>query len=59
MRLGYDSKKLKLGHMYTSASIVSKYIVRKYPEVRKVFAIGMTSVRESLEAEGIEVIGAD
>ena len=45
--------------MYTSASLVSKYVVRKYPNVRKVFVIGEKTLRESLEAEGLEVIGAD
>ena len=41
------------------ASSTAKYVARKYPSVRKVFAIGMRSVRECLQAEGIEVIGAD
>ena len=56
-RMGYGN--LKLDHIYTSASIVSKYVKRKYPNVTKVFVIGMKSIRDSLEAEGIEVIGAD
>ena len=55
--MGY--KNLKLENIYTSASVISKYVVRKYPNVRKVFCIGMKSVRDSLEGEGIEVIGAD
>ena len=56
-KMGYSN--LKLANIYTSASIVAKYVVRKYPRVRKVFAIGMSQIRQSLEAEGIEVIGAD
>ena len=56
-RMGYNN--LKLSCVYTSASVVSKYVRKKYPNVRKVFAIGMKSLRDSLEAEGIEVIGAD
>ena len=50
---------MKLDHVYTSAGLVAKYVVRKYPGVRKVFAIGEKTLRESLEAEGIEVVGAD
>ena len=41
------------------ASVMGKYVKRKYPCVRKAFVIGMKSMRDSLEAEGIEVIGAD
>lgn len=56
-KMGFEG--VKESNIYTSASVVSKYIVRKYPEVRKVFAVGMKTVRDSLEAEGIEVIGAE
>ncbi len=56
-RMGY--KNVKNSHIYTSASLVSKYVVKVYPEVRKVFCVGMKTVRDSLESEGIEVIGAE
>ena len=49
----------KLDHIYTSAGCIAKYVVRMYPEARKVFAIGEVALRKALEAEGIEVIGAD
>ena len=41
------------------ASVIAKYVKRVYPNVRKVFCVGMQSMRECLEAEGIEVLGAD
>ena len=41
--MGYQN--LKLAHIYTSASLVSKYVVHKYPNVRKCFVIGMLSLR--------------
>ena len=55
--MGYNS--VKQNTVYTSAGCVAKYIVRKYPEFRKIFAIGESSIRQALEDEGIEVIGAD
>lgn len=56
-RLGY--RNVKNNHIYTTASLVSKYVKREFPEVRKVFAVGMKTIRDSLENEGIEVIGAE
>ena len=56
-KMGY--KNIKLENIYTTAYLLPKYLVSNYPTVRKVFAIGMSSVRTSLEAEGIQVIGAD
>jgi len=56
-KMGYSG--VKQDHVYTSAGCVAKYVVRRYPEARKIFAIGELSVRKALEAEGIEVIGAD
>ena len=41
------------------ASVIAKYITREYPQVKKVFVVGMSSMRQSLEAAGLEVIGAD
>ena len=38
---------------------MAKYIKRKYPDVRKVFAVGSKAIRQALEAESIEVVGAD
>ena len=55
--MGYSGA--KESHVYTMASVVAKYVVKKYPDVRKVLVIGMKSMREMLEAHGIEVIGAD
>ena len=49
--MGYSGA--KLSHVYTMASVAAKYITREYPDVRKVFSIGMSAIRESLEAEGI------
>lgn len=49
----------KLNHVYTSAGCVAKYVVRKYPEARKIFVIGELALRLAFEAEGIEVVGAD
>ena len=56
-RMGYNN--IKLNQIYTTGALVSKYIRRKYPDIRKVFAIGVQSIRKSLESEGIEVVGAD
>ena len=50
-KMGY--KNIKLENIYTTAYLLPKYLVSNYPAVRKVFAIGMSSVRTSLEAEGI------
>ena len=55
--MGFEG--VKESHIYTSASLVSKYIVEKFPHVKKAFVIGMKTVRKSLEDEGIEVIGAN
>lgn len=55
--MGYS--KVKLDHIYTSASIVGEYVKRTYPGVRKVFVVGMKSLRTTFEAAGIAVIGAD
>ena len=55
--MGYTGA--KLSHVYTMASVLAKYIAREYPQVKKVFSVGMRSVRESLETQGIQVIGAD
>ena len=55
--MGYTGA--KESHVYTMASVLAKYIKRKYPGVKKVYVIGMKSIRETLEAEGIQVIGAD
>ena len=52
-------KNVKVSHIYTMASVIAKYVKRKFPDVRKVFCIGMGSIRKALEAEGIHVIGAD
>ena len=49
----------KVNHVYTMASVIAKYVKRVYPNVRKVFCVGMQSMRECLEAEGIEVLGSD
>ena len=56
-KMGYSG--VKLDHVYTSGACVAKYVVRRYPEVKKVFAIGEVSVRDALEAEGITVVGAN
>ena len=55
--MGYTGA--KESHTYTMATVTSKYIKRKLPEVRKVFVIGFKAIRDSLEEQGIEVIGAD
>ena len=55
--MGY--KNIKQENIYTTAYILPKYLASNSPLVRKVFAIGMSAVRTSLEAEGIQVIGAD
>jgi len=49
----------KLDHIYGSSSILAKTIRVKYPEITKVFGIGMKSMRTELENVGIEVIGCD
>lgn len=46
-------------HIYTAASVLGKYVKRKYPDVKKAFVVGMPSLREMVEAQGIEVIGAE
>ena len=56
-RMGFSEA--KLSHVYTMASVIAKYITREYPQVKKVFVVGMSSMRQSLEAAGLEVIGAD
>ena len=56
-RMGYTG--VKLDHIYTSASITAPYVKLTYPHVRKVLVVGMKSLRDSMEAEGIEVIGAE
>jgi len=56
-KMGYSGA--KESHVYTMASVTAKYLARQYPGVRKVFLIGMSSMRQSLEAQGIQVIGAD
>ena len=55
--MGYTGA--KESHTYTMATVTSKYIKKKFPEVRKVFAIGVKAIRDSLEEQGIEVLGAD
>lgn len=55
--MGYTNP--KIDRIYTTASIVAEYVKRVYPNVRKVFVVGMKSLRTTLEAAGIEVIGAD
>lgn len=56
---GMGFREPKESHIYTMSQVSARYIKRQYPNVRKVFAIGMPSMRQSLEAEGLEVIGAD
>ena len=55
--MGYRNSKNT--HIYTSAATAGKYLKRKYPDVRKAFVIGERSLRDSIEAEGVEVIGAE
>ena len=49
----------KLSHIYTMASVMPKYVKSKYSNVKKAFVIGMSSMREQVEAHGIKVVGAD
>ena len=55
--MGYTGA--KESHTYTMASVLAKYLKKKFPEVRKVFAIGVKAIRDSLEEQGVEVLGAD
>ena len=55
--MGY--KEPNEANIYGSARIGAKYIKSKYPHIKKVFVIGMKSLREVLEAQGLEVIGAE
>jgi 4-nitrophenyl phosphatase len=45
-RMGYNG--VKLDHIYTSASIIAPYVKLTYPQVRKVFVVGMKSLRNSM-----------
>ena len=56
-KMGYAEP--KLDHIYTAAAVLGKYVKLKYPEVKKAFVVGMASLRESIESQGIEVLGAD
>ena len=55
--MGY--RNVKNEFIYTSAASAGKYVAQTYKNVRKAFVIGESSLRLSLEAQGIEVIGAD
>ena len=55
--MGYTGA--KESQIYAMADVLAKYLKKKFPEVRKVFAIGLKSMRDSLEAQGVEVLGAD
>ena len=56
-RMGYST--VKESHVYTMAKVIAKFIKKKHPNVKKVFAVSQKAIRTSLEAEGIEVIGGD
>jgi len=51
LRMGFEG--VKVGHIYTMANMVPKYVKCKFPGVKKVFCVGMRSIRDALEAEGI------
>ena len=46
-------------HVYSTAKLAALYIRSVHPTVTKVFCVGMSSLREELEAAGIDVVGAD
>ena len=56
-RMGFV--KAKESQVYTMARVMAQYVRRTYPQVRKALVIGMKAMREMLEAEGIEVLGAE
>ena len=49
----------KTDRMYATARVASGFLKHQYPHVKKVFAIGVKSLRLELEAMGFEVLGAD
>ena len=55
--MGYENP--NEDHIYGTSRLAAKYVKDKYPGVKKVLVIGMKSLRDVLEAQGLEVVGAE
>jgi ribonucleotide monophosphatase NagD (HAD superfamily) len=56
-RMGYQNP--KQDYVFGSAKITGQYMRINHPEIKKVFVIGMKSLRAELESVGIQVVGAE
>lgn len=56
-RMGFQNPKKE--HVFGSAKITGSYMCINHPKIRKVFVIGMKSLRTELESVGIQVVGAE
>ena len=56
-QLGYQNP--KEDPVFGSAKITAQYMRINHPEIKKVFVIGMKSLRAELESVGIQVVGAE
>lgn len=55
-RYGYD---IDLDQIYMSANMTAQFIKIEYPQVKKVYCIGMAGIKEELHNVGIDVIDSD
>ena len=49
----------KVEQVIMSSLVAAKWVRKYLPDVKKVFIVGEKSMRETFEAEGIVVLGAD